>query len=68
VGNSGGHNTKSLKEELQVKEYQELCQHERTGRPFEGDLRIDKFEVLLGKQLRNKKTGPKGPWEERGNQ
>lgn len=33
-----------------------------------GDLRIDKLELLLGKQLWNKKTEPKGLWEERGNQ
>ena len=32
------------------------------------DLRIDKLAVLLRKQLQNKKTGPKGPWEEMGNQ
>ena len=36
--------------------------------PRGSHLRIDKLEVLLGKQLRNKMTGPKGPWEERGNQ
>lgn len=56
-----------LKDELQEKEYQELRQHERTGRPLGSDLLIDKLEVLLGKQLRKKKTGPKGPWKNRGN-
>ena len=60
---------KFLKDELHEKKYQELLfQHERTGRPLGSDLRIDKLEVLLRKQLRNKKTGLKGPWEERGNQ
>ena len=54
-----------LKDELQEKEYQELCQHERTGRPLGSDLLIDKLEVLSGKQLRKKKTGPKGPWKNR---
>lgn len=52
-----------LKDELQEKEYQELRQHERTGRPLGNDLLIDKLEVLLGKRLRKKKTGPKGPWK-----
>jgi len=58
-----------LKDEVQEKEYQELRQHERTGRPLGScsDLLIDKFEALLGKQLRKKKTGPKGPWKSRGN-
>ena len=53
-----------LKDELQEQEkkYQELRQHERTGRPLGGGLFIDKLEVLLGKQLRQK-TGPKGPWK-----
>jgi len=50
------------------KKYQEFRQHERTGRPLGSDLRIDKLEVLLEKQLRNRKTAPKGQWEERGNQ
>jgi len=30
-------------------------------------LLIDKLEALLGKQLRKKKAGPKGPWKSRGN-
>ena len=55
-----------LKDELQEKEYQELRQHERTGRPLGNDLLIDRLEVLLGRQLRKKKTGPKGPWKNRG--
>jgi hypothetical protein len=51
-----------FKDELHEKKYQEpLLQHERTGRPLGSDLRIDKLEVLLRKQLRNKKTGLKGP-------
>jgi len=54
-----------LKDELQEKEYQELRQHERTGRPLGSDLLIDKLEVLSRKQLRKKKTGPKGPWKNR---
>ena len=41
---------------------------EGTDRSLGSDLRIDKLEVSLRKQLRNKKTGLKGPWEERGNQ
>jgi len=41
---------------------------EGTDRSLGSDLRIDKLEVLLGKQLRNKMTGPKGPWGKRGNQ
>ena len=41
---------------------------EGTDRSLGSDLRIDKLEVLLGKQLQNKMTGPKGPWEKRGNQ
>jgi len=45
------------------KEYEELRKHERTGRPLGNELLIDKLEVLLGKQLRKKKTGPKGPWK-----
>jgi len=49
-----GH-TKFFKDELQEKKYQGLRQHERTGRSLGSDLRIDKFEVLLGKQLRNKR-------------
>jgi len=58
-----------FEDELHEKKYHEpLFQHERTGRPLGSDLRIDKLEVLLRKQLRNKKTGLKGPWEERGNQ
>ncbi len=54
-----------LKDELQEKEkeYQEFHQHERTGRPLGSGLFIDKLEVLLGKRLRKKKTGPKGPWK-----
>jgi len=52
-----------LKDELQEEEYQELRQHERTGRPLGSDLLIDKLEALLGKQLRKKKPGPKGPWK-----
>jgi len=56
-----------LKDELQAKEYQKLRQHERTGRPLGSNLFIDKLEALLGKQLRKKKTGPKGPWKNRGN-
>ena len=56
---------KFLKDELQEKEYQQLRQHERTGRPLGSDLLIDKIEVLLGKQVRKKKTGPKGPWKNR---
>ena len=55
-----------MKDKLQEKKYQELRQYERTGRPLGSDLSIDKLTTLLGKQLRNKKTGPKGPWEERG--
>ena len=47
---------KFLKGELQEKEYQQLRQHERTGRPLGSDLLIDKLEVLLGKQLRKKKA------------
>ena len=54
-----------LKDEPQEKEYQELRQHERTGRPLGSDLFIDKLEALSGKQLRKKKTGPKGPWKNR---
>jgi len=54
-----------LKDELQEREYQQLRQHERTGRPLGSDLLMDKFEVLLGKQLRKKKTGKKGPWKNR---
>ena len=54
-----------LKGELQEKEYQQLRHHERTGRSLGSDLLIDKLEVLLGKQLRKKKTGPKGPWKNR---
>ena len=56
---------KFLKDEFQEKEkeYQELRQHERTGRPLGSGLFIDKLEVLLGKRLRKKKTGPKGPWK-----
>jgi len=54
-----------LKDELQEKESQEIRQHERTGRALGSDLFIDKLEVLLGKQLRKKKTGPKGPWKNR---
>ena len=56
-----------LKDGLQEKEYQELRQHERTGRSLGSDLLIDKPEVLLGKQVLKKKTGPKGPWKNRGN-
>jgi len=51
-----------LNDGLRDKEYEELRKHERTGRPLGNDLLIDKLEVLLGKQLRKKKTGPKGPW------
>ena len=54
-----------LKDEVQEKQYQQLRQHERTGRPLGSDLLIDKLEVLLGKQLRKKKTGPKDPWKNR---
>ena len=50
-----------LKDEVQEAECQEIRQHERTGRPLGSDLLIDKLEALLGKQLRKKKTGPKGP-------
>jgi len=56
-----------LEDDVQEKEYQELRQHERTGRPLGSDLLIDKLEALLGKQLRKKKAGPKGPWKSRGN-
>jgi putative transposase len=55
-----------LKGELQEKAYQELRQHERTGRPLGSNSFIDKLEALLEKQLRKKKTGPKGPWKNRG--
>jgi hypothetical protein len=50
-----------LKDELQEQEkkYQELRQHERTGRPLGSGLFIDKLEALLGKQLRKKKQGQK---------
>ncbi|MEA1991141.1 MAG: transposase [Thermodesulfobacteriota bacterium] len=48
---------------LQEKEYQDLRQHERTGRPLGSELFIDKLEVLLGRLLRKKKPGPKGPWK-----
>ena len=57
-----------LNDELQEKAYQEIRKHERTGRPLGSDLLIDKLEVLLGIQLRKKKTGPKGPWKNRGTQ
>jgi len=40
------------KEKEKEKEYQELRQHERTGRPLGSGLFIDKLEV-----------GPKGPWK-----
>jgi putative transposase len=55
-----------LEDEVQEKEYQELCQHERTGRPLGSDLLIDKLEALLGKQLRKKMIGAKGPWKNMG--
>ena len=58
-----GHNPKFFKDELQEKDYQELRQHERIGRPLGSDLFIDKLEVLLGKQFWKKKPGPKGPWK-----
>ena len=57
-----------LNDALQNKEYHEIRKHERTGRPLGSDLLIDKLEVLLGMQLRKKKTGPKGPWKNRGTQ
>ena len=56
-----------LKGGIQEKEYHKLRQHERTGRPLGSESFIDKLEVLLGIQLRKKKTGPKGPWKNRGN-
>jgi len=45
-----------LKGELQEKEYQQLRHHERTGRPLGSESFIDKLDVLLGIQLRKKKT------------
>jgi len=48
---------------LQEKEYLEIRQHERTGRPLSSDLLIDKLEALFGKQLRKKVTGAKDPWK-----
>ena len=44
--NSGDTMLKFFKDELQEKKYQELRQHERTGRPLGSDLRTDKPEVL----------------------
>jgi putative transposase len=54
-------------DKLHEREDQKFRQHERTGRPLGSDLFIDKIEVLLGQQLRKKKTGPKGPWKNKGN-
>ncbi len=56
-----------LKGGIQEKEYHKLRQHERTGRPLGGESFTDKLEVLLGIELRKKKTGPKGPWKNREN-
>jgi putative transposase len=46
-------------------EYRRLRQHERTGRPLEGALFINKLEELLRRKLRRRKPGPKGPWKHR---
>jgi len=50
-----------LKEEMQEQGYEKLRRHERTGRPLGSDVFIDRLEGQLGKRLRKKKTGPKGP-------
>ena len=55
-------------ERRQEKEYQEPRQHERKAGPLGSDLLIDELQVLLGKQLRKKKTGPEGPWKKRGSE
>jgi hypothetical protein len=56
-----------LRDKLQESEDQELRRHERTGRPRGSDLFIDRLELLLVRQLRKKKTGPKGSWKNMGN-
>ena len=35
--------------------------HERTGRPLGGDAFINRLEIRMGRSLKKKKTGPKGP-------
>jgi len=52
---------------IQEKEYHKLRQHERRCKPLVSESFIDKLDVLLGIQLRKKKTGQKGPWKNRGN-
>jgi putative transposase len=42
-------------------EAESIRMHERTGRPLGNDLFIDRLELEIGKSLRKKKTGHKGP-------
>jgi len=42
-------------------EAESIRMHERTGRPLGNDLFIDRLELEIGKSLRKKKPGPKGP-------
>jgi hypothetical protein len=58
LGRNSGDTINFLKTNFR-KKYQELRQHNRTGRHLESHLRIDKLEVLLGKQLRNKRPDRK---------
>ena len=39
-----------------------MRRHERTGRPLGSEGFIDRLEKQLGRILREKKRGPKGPW------
>jgi putative transposase len=40
--------------------------HERTGRPLGGDGFVARIERLLGRVLRPRQRGPKGPWKHKG--
>ena len=42
-------------------EAQSIRMHARTGRPLVNELFIDRLELEIGKSLRKKKPGPKGP-------
>ncbi len=50
-----------LESGLNEEEQQKLRQHTQTGRPLGTESFTDKLEALLGKSLKKKKPGPKGP-------
>jgi putative transposase len=52
-----------LGQELSETELAALRRHSRTGRPLGSTDFVEHLETILGRGLRPKKTGPKGPWK-----